>query len=284
MNKTDRFENLAERLVEGTFTRLFAERVSAAKLQMHLEHAIQQHHSCIPAGASQAPTQYWVYVNPEDIEALADGRTTQDVIRQLERSLTEHIQELAAETAPALPSRPTVHVEPNGDVPLRNVRVDARWIAEESTMEQTRQMTCDDVDEAAASLSEGPEGRPFLIIEGERHVNLTEPTVSLGRALDNDIIIEDPRVSRHHAQIRQRYGHMVLYDLDSSGGTSINDYPIEECMLHSGDVISLAGVEIIYGEDPPTPISLPPDEDTPALSKTDAKDVDKPKERQKPGT
>jgi pSer/pThr/pTyr-binding forkhead associated (FHA) protein len=121
-------------------------------------------------------------------------------------------------------------------------------------------------DEAAGLR---PSGRPFLILEGKRHINLAEPAVSIGRALDNDVIIEDPRVSRHHAQLRQRYGHYVLYDLDSAGGTRINGYPIEECVLHSGDVISLAGVEIIYGEDPPTPVPLPSDEDTPSLTEAE---------------
>ena len=117
---------------------------------------------------------------------------------------------------------------------------------------------------------QAPPGRPFLIIDGSRHVNLTQPVVSVGRALDNDVIIEDPCISRHHAQFRQRYGHYVLHDLDSTGGTKINDYPIEECMLHSGDVISFAGVEIIYGEDPPTPIPLPANEDTPALTSAES--------------
>ncbi|MFW6115647.1 MAG: FHA domain-containing protein, partial [Chloroflexota bacterium] len=71
-------------------------------------------------------------------------------------------------------------------------------------------------------------------------------------------------------QLRHRYGHYVLYDLDSSGGTRINDYPVEECVLHSGDVISFAGVEVVYGEDPPTPIPLPTDADTQALQRVEA--------------
>jgi pSer/pThr/pTyr-binding forkhead associated (FHA) protein len=110
-----------------------------------------------------------------------------------------------------------------------------------------------------------PQSRPFLILEGHRHVDLFKATVSIGRALDNDVIIEDPRISRHHAQLRRRYGRYVLYDLGSTGGTQINGYPIEECVLHTGDVISLAGVQTIYGEDPSTSIPLPGIEDTPAL-------------------
>jgi hypothetical protein len=37
-------------------------------------------------------------------------------------------------------------------------------------------------------------------------------------------------------------------------------------VLHSGDVISFAGVQVVYGEDPPTPIPLPGSGDTPPLA------------------
>jgi pSer/pThr/pTyr-binding forkhead associated (FHA) protein len=145
------------------------------------------------------------------------------------------------------------------------VRVEARWMPEESAeVERTREMDVSEED-AQAAVAAAPQGRPFLVLEGRRHVNLLQPLVSIGRALNNDIVIEDPRVSRNHAQLRRRYGRYVLYDLGSSGGTHINGYPVEECVLHSGDVISFAGVQVIYAEDPPTPIPLPGSEDTPAL-------------------
>ncbi len=269
MNKIAQFEDLAERLVEGTFARLFAGRISPTKVALHLENAVQEHQMCMPGTGPQAPTEYWVYLNPKDLHALTAEREDAEDATTLEDALAEHIQELAADSGLVLDSDPVVHIEPDQDVSPRDVRVDARWSEPGSELERTREMALEDTDEMEWAASQGPEGRPFLIIDGDRHVNLTQPSTSLGRALDNDIIIEDSRVSRHHAQIRQRYGHMVLYDLDSSGGTEINGYPVEECVLHSGDVISLAGVELIYGEDPPTPIPLPPDEDTPALQSGD---------------
>ena len=267
MNKIDQFENLAERLVEGTFARLFAGRISPMKVALHLEEAIEQHQVCIPGGIAQAPTEYWVFLNPKDFRALTEKESEGQDGGRVKEALSNHITELVSEADLELSSPPVVHIEPDEDVPIRDVRVEARWIRPESEVEQTREWSPSDTDEVdARPLREGPDGRPFLIVEGARHVDINQSTVSIGRALDNDIILEDPRISRHHAQIRQRYGHMVLYDLDSSGGTQINGYPVEECVLHSGDVISLARVELIYGEDPPTPIPLPADEDTPALS------------------
>jgi len=267
MNKIDQFETMAERLVEGTFARLFAGRISPMKVALHLERAIEEHQVCVPGETAQAPTEYWIYLNPKDFQALAAQNAQDQESVSPEQALGRHITELIDDTNLALQSPPVVHIQADEDVPVRDVRVEARWIRPESDVDPTRQMAKEDLEEEAPAPREGPRGRPFFILEGERHVSLSEPTISIGRALDNDVIIEDSRVSRHHAQIRQRYGHMVLYDLDSSGGTQINGYPVEECVLHSGDVISFAGIEVIYGEDPPTPIPLPDDEETPALTK-----------------
>ncbi len=269
MNKIDQFESLAERLVEGSFARLFADRLSAAKVAAHLEHAIEEHRMCASGSTPEAPTHYWIYVNPDDYEALKPDLEDE---RQAdaEEALARQISELVSDADLALEVPPIVHIRPNGEIPPREVRVDARWAPGETEgVEPTREMEAAEGLKEKQPEAEGPKGRPFLIVEGRRHVNLTQPVVSIGRALDNEVIIDDPRVSRHHAQLRHRYGHYVLYDLDSSGGTRINDYPVEECVLHSGDVISLAGVEVVYGEDPPTPIPLPTDEDTPALVKTE---------------
>lgn len=263
MNKLARFESLAERLVEGAFAHLFAERLSPLEVATRLTRAMEDYQSLSPQGAPQAPTHYWVYLHPNDCEALAAGQPS------LETELAQHVAELAAQAGLSLDVTPVVHVLPDEGMAAHDVRVEARWMPEEAAeIERTREMeTGDETEtEAAAAAAIPPRGRPFLILEGRRHVNLHQIVVSIGRALDNDVIIEDPRVSRRHVQLRQRYGRYVLYDLGSSGGTQINGYPVEECVLHSGDVISCAGVQVIYGEDPHTPIPLPDSEDTPALA------------------
>ena len=260
MSKIARFEALAERLVEGTFARLFAGRLSPLEVAMHLTRAIEDYQVLSPDGPPQAPTHYWIYLHRDDCDALAVEQPA------LEAELAHHVAELAAQASLALKVTPVVHVLPEEGMDPHEVRVEARWMPEEATeVEKTREMETSEVD-AEAEATIAPQGRPFLILEGQRHVNLLQPMVSIGRALDNDVIIEDPRISRHHAQLRRRYGRYVLYDLGSSGGTQINGYPIEECVLHSGDIISFAHIQVIYGEDPPTPIPLPGSEDTPALA------------------
>ena len=262
MSRIVHFEALAERLVEGTFARLFAGRLSPLEVATHLTRAMEDHKVFSPNGVPQAPTHYRVYLHPEDRNALAVERP------DLESELAHHVAELAAQANMALQVRPVVRVLPGEKMSLHEVRVEARWAPEEATrateMERTREMSVSEM-EAEALDTTAPTGRPFLILDGRRHVNLLQPTVSIGRALDNDVIIESPRISRHHAQLRQRYGRYVLYDLGSAGGTLINGYPVKECVLHAGDVISFASVQVIYGEDLPTPISLPDSEDTSPL-------------------
>ena len=265
MNKIERFEALAERLVEGTFIRLFAGRLRPLEVVTHLVRAMEDHQAPSPDGVPQAPTHYWVYLNPADCVALATER------QALEIELAHDVTELAAQSGLEIQVTPSVRLLPDENVAAHQVRVDARWmpgeasneVKEESTREMEPDEDKDEVEDESAAI---PPGRPFLIIQGQRHVNLVHPVVSVGRSLDNDIIVDDPRVSRRHAQLRRRYGRYVLYDLSSSGGTKINGYPIEECVLHSGDVISFAGVQVIYGEDPPTPIPLPNSQDTPTLA------------------
>lgn len=90
--------------------------------------------------------------------------------------------------------------------------------------------------------------RSFLIVNGARVYRLNRETISLGRHIDNDIVISDPHVSRHHAQLRVTKGYFILFDLDSTGGTSVNGEPITQKVLNGGDIISLAGVPIIFGQ------------------------------------
>jgi pSer/pThr/pTyr-binding forkhead associated (FHA) protein len=85
-----------------------------------------------------------------------------------------------------------------------------------------------------------------MLFDGYRRMPLTEAVITIGRALSNDIILDDRRVSRQHAQLRRRYGQYVIYDLDSSGGTTVNERTIRETPLQPGDVIGLAGVKVRF--------------------------------------
>jgi len=94
----------------------------------------------------------------------------------------------------------------------------------------------------------------FLIVNSEVY-KINGALTNMGRKLDNHIVLNDPRVSRNHAQIRMVDNHFILLDLNSTGGTMVNGKKISKSVLYSGDTISLAGLEIKFVQDTPRMIS-----------------------------
>jgi pSer/pThr/pTyr-binding forkhead associated (FHA) protein len=107
-------------------------------------------------------------------------------------------------------------------------------------------------NESAEIIDNIPENA-FLIIEGVKVHALDATVVNIGRRLENHLVIDDPRVSRNHAQLRAIKGRFVLFDLNSTGGTFVNGQRTSQTVLYPGDVISLAGVALIFGQDNPPP-------------------------------
>ena len=86
----------------------------------------------------------------------------------------------------------------------------------------------------------------WLELPGADRFALTAGTVRLGRAPDNDVVLDDSRVSRYHAQIRRRGDRFTLVDLGSTNGTRIGSQPVTEQALRTGDTIYLGGVPLRF--------------------------------------
>ena len=100
-----------------------------------------------------------------------------------------------------------------------------------------------------SGLEQDTPSNAFLIVNGIRMLPLRQAVINIGRREDNHLVTDDPRVSRAHAQIRAVRGIYYLFDLNSTGGTFVNGERITRRALKPGDVISLAGYPIIYGQD-----------------------------------
>jgi len=88
---------------------------------------------------------------------------------------------------------------------------------------------------------------PFLTdLNGEEH-RLEAATITLGRALETDIVITSHRVSREHARIYRKGRHWFLEDLGSTNGTFLNEErllkPVE---LRDGDSLSFGGIAFTF--------------------------------------
>ncbi len=79
-------------------------------------------------------------------------------------------------------------------------------------------------------------------------INLREGTMLMGRALDNDIVVEEPNVSRQHAGIRSYANGYWIEDLGSRNGTFVNGDPLagEGRRLRDMDRIELGGADSVH--------------------------------------
>jgi pSer/pThr/pTyr-binding forkhead associated (FHA) protein len=251
VGKLSKFESKAEQWIEGTFGRMFGGRVQPMEVAGALARAMEDEQFTSETGEHFAPNLYWVYLNPADFDALRDDQP--DLPLDLARSLIE----LAVRANLRMPDQPIVEIRSDDRIPRKKVSVAAQYVAQTTApLGQTAEIAIDQLNTLRQTL-DASNMQSFLILEGRRHVTLTSSVVTVGRALDNDVVIDDPRVSRHHAQLRLRQGRYVLYDTGSSGGTLVNNQPVSEVVLNAGDVISLAGAQIIFGEDMPTPTQPP---------------------------
>ncbi len=86
--------------------------------------------------------------------------------------------------------------------------------------------------------------RPACLVGSGAEVALTgRPVTRLGRAPDNDVVLDNKRSSRYHAEVRWEKPHYVLHDMDSTNGTLVNgERLIAPHALKDGDRIEIAGI------------------------------------------
>jgi predicted component of type VI protein secretion system len=81
---------------------------------------------------------------------------------------------------------------------------------------------------------------PFLRVEDNGAVfDLTDDVTTVGRGSGVDVSLEDPTVSRLHAELVRRGPHVYIADLGlSTNGTRVNGRPVGRRTLRDGDVVS----------------------------------------------
>ncbi|MEJ5202090.1 MAG: FhaA domain-containing protein [Anaerolineales bacterium] len=157
------------------------------------------------------------------------------------------LQEAALENGITFTRPPTIELAQDAQLPQHEIRVSAAQ--PQRSVDETAVLTLPRND--AEDTRDARSLHAFLIINNTQTYPLRDLVINIGRRPDNHIIIDDPRVSRNHAQLRASRGRYVIFDLGSTGGTFVNGTRITQHVLKPGDVISLAGIPVIYGEDAP---------------------------------
>jgi pSer/pThr/pTyr-binding forkhead associated (FHA) protein len=82
---------------------------------------------------------------------------------------------------------------------------------------------------------------------GRRHQLRTQATTTLGRAIDNDVVVADASVSRHHASIMPQTGGFALRDLASQNGTYVRGQRVDGTrQLADGDELRLGDASFVF--------------------------------------
>jgi adenylate cyclase len=100
-----------------------------------------------------------------------------------------------------------------------------------------------------------PGGKEFIF-------DLSKPEIAIGRELKNDLILDDPRVSRTHALARLIEDGVVLRDLESGNGTFVNGFripPNVDFRLAENDQIKMGSCSLTFQRGPFPPNDTVPD-------------------------
>ncbi|HUO75199.1 MAG TPA: DUF3662 and FHA domain-containing protein [Solirubrobacteraceae bacterium] len=237
-------------LVEGTFSRAFRSEVRPVEIARRLAREMEEHKS-FSVSRTIVPNEYRVYLSPRDRERFASYEEA------LATELAGYLLEHARRERLALLSRPVIEFETDDRLGLGEFGIQTRVVQPEHERQQParhdesgRTMIYSTAGRVAEPLEERARTRvesALLLLDGKRMV-VGPAGVTLGRSRQCDVVLDDPNVSRQHAEIRPRGGSWVLSDLGSTNGSCLNGRRIDGPeVIKPGDEIEL-GTSVIRFE------------------------------------
>lgn len=243
-----RLEAFLERLFEAPAGRLGAS-LQPVLLTKRIERAMDGGKTFGAVGII-VPNRYDLHLHPADFAAFESYRGS------LEDDLAHGAATRARRERYHLVARASVHLVADPAVPRGDVRVAANVVDDAG-------------DHVPQQAAEGPSAqtmvlarpghevappdsavRAFLLVrtDGAEQVrfDLGGPLISIGRASDNDVIVDDPEVSRHHCQLKLQHGAYGFADLGSRNGSWVNGQQVSEVALGPGDSIQIGSTEILF--------------------------------------
>ena len=225
-----RFERRLEGLVSGAFAKAFKAEVQPVEIASALQRELDGSAAIVGRGRTMVPNEFVVELGERDYERLAGYS------RALCSELGDVVREHADEQHYSFVGAVKVTFEQHDDLDTGLFRVRS---------------------EAVANVSPGAQApaRPgrtpvlaYLEVHGVRQP-IGKPRTILGRGSDADLRIDDPGISRRHAEIVLRGDGATIRDLGSTNGTYVDGTRIEQAPLHEGTVLRLGSTTVVFRRD-----------------------------------
>ncbi|UPK75103.1 DUF3662 and FHA domain-containing protein [Nocardioidaceae bacterium SCSIO 66511] len=230
MGVLQRFEQRLEDAVSGAFARAFRSAVQPVEIAAALQREIDNSAQVLARNRYLVPNAFTVELSSADFERLSPYGGT--LSAELTNLVNEHVNEQRYTLAGPL----RIDFEERLDLSTGRFRVHSQAKASVTPV-------------AGQSLSDTAIGRAPVLIEvnGVRHP-IEPPGLVLGRGTDADLRINDPGVSRRHAEIRiSLMGQQVsvsVVDLGSTNGIVVDGQRVTQAMLRDGSEIRMGNTTI----------------------------------------
>lgn len=222
-------------LIEGSTRRIFPAHPFRHELAQQLVEAMHTEIRQAGDGSLHAPNLFTIFLPEAQAQAFENQPEILD-------ELVECLRQASEDTQIHFPAELEVKVMRNPEKGVEVVQIIAQFSL--AMDEETSTL-----DSLAVSPRESPAFQAFLIVDGTRIFPLDGRTVCIGQSETNELVISHPEVSQEHAQLRLVRGQYRIFDLNSAGGTFVNGEKVNEIPLSPGDVISLAGIPLVFGCD-----------------------------------
>ena len=236
--------------VEGAFGRAFRTSVQPVELAHKLAKEMEDNQMA-SVSRIYVPNHYRVFLSPQDREQFASYEPA------LRKELSDYLLEHARQESFALSTRPQVEFDTDERLDLGEFGIQAQLLAppeEEREAEGGAPPSAGDFGHTmvyspsrdARRLEPAQDRRQALLVgEGRRNV-LSGSRVVLGRSREADIVLQDPNVSRRHAELRRDEGGWQIVDLGSTNGIKVNGRRVNNQPLSPGDQVTIGVTDLTF--------------------------------------
>jgi hypothetical protein len=231
MGMLQRFESRLEQLVSGAFARAFRSAVQPVEVAAALQREVDNSAQILSRNRRLVPNTFHVELSPADHERLAPYSTT------LAEELTDMLSEHAHEQSYVFTGPVSISFDEKDDLSTGRFRVRSAALAQVTPM-----------SDRAVSDTAVRRAKVILEVNGMRHP-LDPPGIVIGRGADADLRINDPGVSRRHAEIRIFPGqggapNASVVDLGSTNGMLVNGQRVEQATLDDGAELKIGNTRM----------------------------------------